>query len=176
MLNTLRKLLDSMSNILLYIGGAIIAVQAFWITYGVFMRYVLGKPDGMVTEATALMLVPLAFLGLAYALKVDGYPKVTIFVELLRPSIQKVLQRVNFAIMLMIGLFFTLASCKALVKTFSSGSASEILLWPRFYFWCPVTLSLVVFTLMAAIKFIDTFSESESTCSVPPAVNCLSEE
>ena len=38
------------------VGAAIIIVQMLWISYGVFMRYVMANPDGTVTEATALLL------------------------------------------------------------------------------------------------------------------------
>jgi len=50
-------------------GALIIVVQTVWVSYGVFMRYVIGRPDGMVTEATAMLLFPAAFLGLAFALR-----------------------------------------------------------------------------------------------------------
>lgn len=56
-------------------GAAIIVVQMLWISYGVFMRYVVSRPDGTVTEATALLLFPAAFLGLAFALKEEPTPR-----------------------------------------------------------------------------------------------------
>ncbi len=34
-------------------------------------------------------------------------------------------------------------------KSFSSGAASEILLWPRFYFWIPVVIALLSFSITA---------------------------
>ena len=52
-----------------------------------FMRYVLNAPDRFVTEATALLLVPVAFAGLAFALKEDAYPKVTMVTDRLPQSV-----------------------------------------------------------------------------------------
>jgi len=139
---------------LLYCGGVVVLIQAIWISYGVFMRYVLNSPDGMVTEATALMLVPVAFFGLAYALSRDAYPKVTLLRDRLPRGIQAIVDRLNLLIMALTGLFFSVAACEAALRAFHSGSASEILLWPRFYFWIPVAISLVIFTLLALVRLL----------------------
>ena len=62
-------------------GALIVVVQMVWISHGVFMRYAMGSPDRMVTEATALLLFPVALLGLAYALREDSYPRVTLVTD-----------------------------------------------------------------------------------------------
>ncbi|MFH0264252.1 MULTISPECIES: TRAP transporter small permease [Gammaproteobacteria] len=151
-----RKLVDGMSNTLLYLGGTIIFIQAFWISYGVFMRYVMGNPDGMVTEATALMLVPLAFVGLSYACKTDAFPKVTIFTDMMTPTMKNILKVTNNLIIWTISVFFMLAAMKGFSKSYVSGAASEILLWPRFYFWFVVVISLISLVLSASIKLYDS--------------------
>lgn len=148
------RLLERIAQVLLYIGGLTVFIQAVWISYGVFMRYVMNSPDGMVTEATALMLVPVAFFGLAYALSKDAYPKVTLLRDILPKAIQSILDRVNLLIMMLTGLFFSVAAGEAAIRSFHSGAASEILLWPRFYFWIPVAISLFVFTLLALVLLL----------------------
>ncbi len=155
MRTAIAHFLERISKLLIYIGGFVVLVQALWISYGVFMRYVLNSPDGMVTEATALMLVPVAFFGLAYALSQDAYPKVTMLRDKMPVHIQGYLDRLNLFIMTLTGLFFSVAACKATVKSYHSGSASEILLWPRFYFWIPVSIALVIFTLLAFMYFLN---------------------
>ena len=64
-------------------GGVLILIQALWMSWGVFSRYFLGSPDRMVTEATALLLFPVAFAGLAYAVRRDANPKVTMLLDVL---------------------------------------------------------------------------------------------
>jgi TRAP-type C4-dicarboxylate transport system permease small subunit len=155
MVQVLVRQLELLARILMYCGSFIILIQAVWISYGVFVRYVLNSPDGMVTEATALMLVPVAFLGLAYALSIDAYPKVTLLRDILPRSVQVIIDRINLLIMTLTGVFFSVAACEATVRAFHSGAASEILLWPRFYFWTPVAISLVVFTLIALGRLIN---------------------
>lgn len=146
--------LERLAKILLYCGAALVIVQAFWISYGVFVRYVLNQPDRMVTEATALMLVPVAFFGLAYALSIDAYPKVTLLRDALAKPVQRIIDRLNLLVMVLIGAFFSVAACEAAYRAFHSGAASEILLWPRFYFWIPVSLSLLSFTLLALVRLL----------------------
>lgn len=62
MRTAIAQYLERIAKLLIYLGGFVVLIQALWISYGVFMRYVMNSPDGMVTEATALMLVPVAFL------------------------------------------------------------------------------------------------------------------
>jgi TRAP-type C4-dicarboxylate transport system permease small subunit len=136
------------------LGAAIIVVQMLWITYGVFMRYVVGRPDGTVTEATALLLFPAAFLGLAFALKEDAYPKVLFLRDALGPRGKRWLDLLNLVLMVVVGGFFAIAGVDATLRAFDSGAASEILLWPRWMFWAPGALALVVFTLYVVLRLV----------------------
>ncbi len=83
MLATVERGLERLAVWLAALGALIIVVQTVWISYGVFMRYVIGRPDGTVTEATAMLLFPAALLGLAFALREDAYPKVTFLLDAL---------------------------------------------------------------------------------------------
>ncbi|MDG4647502.1 TRAP transporter small permease subunit [Roseibacterium sp. SDUM158017] len=134
-------------------GACIILVQMTWISYGVFARYALNAPDRMVTEATALLLFPVAFAGLAYALREDAYPRVTMLTDRLPAPGRKAVAILNLALMLGVGLFFAIAAGNATLRAFSSGASSEILLWPRWIFWVPGATSLIVFTIYAALRF-----------------------
>lgn len=159
----LVKLLDRIALALLYCGGLIVLIQAVWISYGVFMRYGLNSPDGTVTEATALLLVPVAFFGLAYALTKDAFPKVTLIRDTFPVKLQIIVDRINLVVMLSIGLFFSLSAARAAFRAFHSGASSEILLWPRFYFWVPVAISLAIFTLIALVRLINYEHPSRSS-------------
>lgn len=135
-------------------GATIILVQMLWISYGVFVRYGLGRPDRMVTEATALLLFPVAFTGLAYAMREDAFPKVTMLTDLLRPSLRRWFDIINHILMMGVGSFFAYAGVSATHRAFNSGVASEILHWPRYWFWAPGAFSLVIFSLYAALRLI----------------------
>ena len=152
MLGSLLRGVERLAVGLAGLGAAIIVVQMAWISYGVFMRYVLSSPDGTVTEATALLLFPAAFLGLAYALKEDAYPKVSFLPDALGPGGRKALEVLNLLLMLAVGGFFAIAAFDATLKSWDSGAASEILLWPRYLFWAPGALALIVFSLHVALK------------------------
>ena len=151
------RLYDAVSKVVLgltALGAIVVLVQTLWITYGVFMRYALNKPDRYVTEATALLLVPVAFAGLAFALKEDAYPKVTMMVDHLPQRVQRYIGLLNLTIMIGIGSFFAMAAIYATYRSYSSGAASEILDWPRVYFWFPVAFSLVTFNVYALLRLI----------------------
>lgn len=135
-------------------GAMVVLVQMVWITYGVFTRYALNSPDRMVTEATALLLFPVAFAGLAYAMREDAYPKVTMLTDRLPPMGRKLAAVVNLCLMLGVGLFFSLAGVSATIRSFNSGASSEILLWPRYAFWAPGAVALVLFSIYAGLRLI----------------------
>jgi TRAP-type C4-dicarboxylate transport system permease small subunit len=136
------------------IGAAIIVVQMLWISYGVFVRYTLNRPDRMVTEATALLLFPVALLGLAYAMREDAYPRVTMLTDRLSPALTKLFGIVNHTIMLFVGAFFSITTINATLSSFRSGASSEILQWPRYIFWSMGALSLTLFTFYATLRLL----------------------
>lgn len=153
----LNRLIRGVERIVVWaaaVGGVIVLVQMLWISYGVFTRYGLGKPDRLVTEATALLLFPVAFAGLAYALREDAMPKVTMLVDVLSPRAQRVFAIINHIIMLGVGAFFAYAGVSATIRSFNSGVASEILHWPRWFFWAPGATALVLFAFYVALKLL----------------------
>ena len=158
MLSNIERGLERLAVWLAALGAMIIVVQTVWISYGVFMRYVIGKPDGTVTEATAMLLFPAALLGLAYALRENAYPQVTFLVDALGARGRKFINAVNLLLMIMVGVFFSIAGIQATIRAYGSGAASEILLWPRSLFWAPGALALVVFTLYACARLATVLS------------------
>lgn len=157
MTGNLDRLVNTVERMVVWLAGAgavVVLVQMLWISYGVFVRYGLGKPDRMVTEATALLLFPVAFAGLAYALREDAYPKVTMVTERFGPRLRKALDVINLALMLGVGLFFSYAGVSATIRAWNSGVASEILHWPRYLFWAPGALALVLFSFYAVLRLI----------------------
>lgn len=153
----LDRLIGGVERVVVWLAGAgavIVLVQMLWISYGVFVRYGLGKPDRMVTEATALLLFPVAFAGLAYAMREDAYPKVTMITDRFGPRARKVIEIVNIALMLGVGLFFSYTGVSATIRAFNSGVASEILHWPRYIFWAPGALALLLFSFYAGLRLI----------------------
>jgi len=53
-----------------------------------------------------------------------------------------------------VGLFFSLAGVSATIRSFNSGASSEILLWPRYAFWAPGALALVLFSIYATLRLV----------------------
>lgn len=161
MLVHLLRVVERLAVWLAGLGAVIIIVQMLWISYGVFRRYVLSSPDGTVTEATALLLFPAAFLGLAFALKEDAYPKVSFLPDALGPRGRRRLEMLNLLLMIVVGGFFAIAAVDATINSFQSGAASEILLWPRYLFWAPGAVALVLFTVYVVLKFAVLLTSSE---------------
>jgi TRAP-type C4-dicarboxylate transport system permease small subunit len=132
----------------------IVLVQAFWVTYGVFVRYALGLPDGTVTEATALLLVPLAFLGLPYALREDAFPRVTLLTDRMPRRLAIAIGKLNLLIMICLGLFLAAVTLNATVTSFRSGASSSVLEWPEYLFWAPVAVASCTFVCFGIYRLL----------------------
>ncbi|MFK2822671.1 TRAP transporter small permease [Arcobacter sp. YIC-80] len=150
--------LDKITVYLSYLGGVIIVIQSLWIGVSVFLRK-LGYPDPYVTEVTALMLLPLAFLGMSYSLKVNGYPEVTLLNEKLPTKIAKFFNKVKYLVIFLIGIFFTLTLYKAFTLAYVSGASSEILEIPRTYVAFPTLASMIFFNIYSLYKLYLEFKD-----------------
>ncbi len=153
-----RRFVGALGYAAMAAGAVVVLALAAWVSYGVVMRYVFRSPDAVVTEATALLLFPVAFAGLAYALEMDAYPRVTVLVDKLPPRAAQFLEGACRLMMSAVGGFFALAASQAAVRDFHSGAASEILLWPRWIFWTPSAAALWLFALLAALHFAETLA------------------
>jgi len=136
------------------LGALIVLIECLWISYGVFARYMLRRPDAMVTEATALLLLPLAYLGLPKALKDDAFPKVTLLIDRLPPIIKNFVERVNLLLMVLTGACLSVVAGAAAVRTYGTGAASQVISWPEFALWVPVAMCAAVFTLCGLSKLV----------------------
>ena len=162
MINRLILQCEKLAMFAAYAGSAIILVQVLWISYGVMMRYVFSSPDGTVTEATALLLFPVAFLGLAFALKEDAYPKVSYLVDAATGKAKQAVLAINYVLMIGVGLFFSTAAVRATYRAFQSGASSEILLWPKYIFWFPGAVALILFTVYTVLRLIALFTNQNA--------------
>jgi TRAP-type C4-dicarboxylate transport system permease small subunit len=153
-IRTLLPWVDRLSEVLAGAGAVIIVIQTLWISYGVMMRYIFNRPDLYVTETTALLLVPTAFLGLSYALKMNALPRVTMITSCLPARAGRFLDFLNMMIMFFVGGFFAWAATNGFFRALKTGASSEVLSWPRSWFWAPVAISLIIFCVVLAIKFV----------------------
>ena len=154
--------IERLGPLLAAIGAVIIVIQTVWVSYGVVMRYVFNKPDQYVTEATALMLVPCAFLGLAYAMQQNALPKVTMIAEIFPSRLQSAVTHLNQFIMLLVGGFFAYSAISAFIRANKSGASSEVLSWPRAWFWAPTALALAIFCAVMLVKIVHSLRNSSA--------------
>ena len=160
MLARLEQWMTRFISLMILGGCVLILVQAVWISWGVFARYVLRDPDEMVTEATALLLVPLAFVGIAYALQEDAFPKVTMLIDKLPAAIANRIRLFNLVLMTLIGGFFTVVAGSATIRSYTSGAVSQTIEWPEFAFWAPVCVFIGTFTTLGIIRVATALTAS----------------
>lgn len=133
-----------------YLAAGILLVQLAWISYGVFARYVLRTPDPLVTEATALMLVALVFLGLPLAYKSDSIPKVVMLSKLLPRKLSRAVWMFDQLVVLLVGCFIAYMSILATARTYKSGVRSDAAGWPEYVIWFFLAFSCLLFTILVA--------------------------
>jgi hypothetical protein len=57
----------------------------------------------------------------------------------------------------------------ATLGSFASGASSEILLWPRYLFWAPGALALVIFTAYVLLKLAVVLTATKPESELQPA-------
>ncbi len=145
----LARPLEGLIGFAAVLGIALLLVQAAWINYGVVARYVFASPDRSVTEATSLMLVALAFLGLPLALRTESIPRVSFLVDALPARARWLVQLLNALMIVLVGLFFAYMAMSATLRSFRSGIKSAVVGWPEYVVWGTVAFSLLLFTATA---------------------------
>lgn len=133
------------------LGCAMLLIEAFWITYGVFTRYVLSNPDRMVTEGTALILLALAFAGLPSALRQNSFPRVAFLIDRLSPTGALVVGLINTSLIAFVGMFLTMSAGTAALRTFGTQQTMYITGWYEYVFWIPVAIFTLFLTMYAVI-------------------------
>ena len=149
-----ERLLRRAAMWLAFAGGLLVLLDAFWITVSVFRRYVLNDPDPVVTEAAALLLLPLAFARLASAFAEDANPKVTMLIDTLPRRVASWIETANLLIVLAVGVLFAAFAGTATIRSYRSGAASPVIEWPEYFLWAAVCLFSVTFTLLASVRLL----------------------
>lgn len=90
----LDKSIDVLSKVTLLIGGSLLLVTCFNVTYGVIMRYVFHNPSIQAIELTKILLIPALVLSVAFVQWTDRHLKVD-FISMRFP---KTMQRFMFDI------------------------------------------------------------------------------
>ncbi|MCF3933430.1 TRAP transporter small permease [Acuticoccus sp. M5D2P5] len=95
-LNTLEWVLDKILLVLF-------AVMVFSIVYQVFARYVLERPTAWSEELARFHMVAITMLGSAYVVAHKGHVDVTLFVDLMPRTVQKILAVVRDLLIIAMG-------------------------------------------------------------------------
>ncbi len=100
------RIIDSVSNVLGYFSGWLVALMMLLIFFEVFMRYVVNQPPMLADEFGAYMLIALSFLGAAYTWREKGHVRITSVVSRLPPKVASYLRVITlvFALALSLGL------------------------------------------------------------------------
>ena len=77
------RIIDSVSNVLGYFSGWLVALMMLLIFFEVFMRYVLNRAPCVADEMSAYMWIALIYIGLAYAWREKGHVRIEFVVNFL---------------------------------------------------------------------------------------------
>ena len=120
----------------------------------IIMRGVFNVPMAGAEELTRYFLICLTFLAGALVSLEGGQIRMEEFQAMLPERPRFFLQLLIDAVGIGVFAFFAYAGVSATIRSFNSGVASEILFWPRYLFWAPGAISLLLFTLYATLRLI----------------------
>lgn len=122
------------------LGGACIVFLTLSVVYVVFMRYILQRAPGPFVDINSLIMVPVAFLGVAYCVLERGHPRVDLVVRLLPQRWQWWLELISYLIALLVAFLLAWALIDRTWDAISGGYISQTINFP---IWPSVGLAAV---------------------------------
>lgn len=156
--HTFKRVIRHISSILCYFGMGALAILTLLGMGDVFGRYLLNKPITGTFEISGLLLAGIVFFGLAYALSVDRFIKIDIFVTRMHNRTQAVLNFVTSFLGLVISSLFVWRSALFAFKSWVTDTSVNVIYIPVFPFQLFATLGFVVLCFELIIHMLDFFT------------------
>lgn len=146
-------------------GWCILAIAAFS-TYGVFSRYVIGRPDSWSYPVSAYLLAFVVFFSLAKALQEGVHVRIEFIVSMLPNRIAVAVQFVADIIVLAFSSLFLWVLWKVFYQSYVSGRIDESVLgWPLVFIqWVlpfGAAMFLLTHVLMVISRIVENFIDSD---------------
>jgi C4-dicarboxylate transporter, DctQ subunit len=101
-----------------WVGGVMLFIMAFTVSYDVFMRYFFTRPTSWSIDFAEYILLYSTFLAAAWLLKMDGHVKVTVLHDKLGKKAQLVMDIINSVIGAMACVIMTWVGAKETVESY----------------------------------------------------------
>ncbi|MDA8235050.1 MAG: TRAP transporter large permease subunit [Clostridia bacterium] len=127
------KAVDYMSSMFGFLGGIMLLLSAFVISYEVIARYAFDSPTGWTFETSILLVLTGVFLTVSYGLKEGSHVNVEAFVHYLPAKVCMVLEIISYLFVLGYSLLFVHYSFDMLTHSFTIAEKSSQMflpLWP----------------------------------------------
>ena len=141
-----------------FAAAGVLAAMTLLTVSDVFLRYAFNRPIIGTTELTELMMVCVAFLGLAWCAIKQGHLKVDLVMSRFSPGSQAVVDSITLAAGLCVCAFITWRSFQESMTVLRIGSTSSLLDVPDFPFYLVLTLGFAVLCLVMAANLIQNIA------------------
>ena len=120
----LRRLMDALYAACVAIAGAALVLISAVIPWAVYTRYVLNRAASWPEPMAVLLMIVLTFFGAAACYRADLHMRMSFFVSLLPPRLQRAMALVVELLMALIALFMVDWGAKLVAATWQNSIAA----------------------------------------------------
>ncbi|MBN1849882.1 MAG: TRAP transporter large permease subunit [Deltaproteobacteria bacterium] len=151
------KAINHASAVLGYIGGGLMALCAFVVTYDVITRYLFRSPTGWAFEISILMMLMAVFLTVSYGLKEGAHVRVELVFRMLPENARKIFEIISSLFVLCYAVIFSRHGLMMVIKSVTRSETTDFLGLPV---WPVKAVFLAAFVVLA----FQTFSMLVTRC------------
>ena len=157
----MTKAIHTITQILLAISAAVLAMMMFLTAADVVMRYIFKLPIAGAFELTEYMMAFIVPFAVAYCAEQKGHVAVDLFFKKLPKFIQKFLGYFISILTLLFSALITWQNILYIGETYKDHLTSSVLLIPTYPFIAPVALGIGIYTLIIAFNAFNSTSEAK---------------
>jgi TRAP-type C4-dicarboxylate transport system permease small subunit len=143
-----------------FAAAGVLAAMMLLTVSDVFLRYSFSRPIIGTTELTEIMMICVAFLGLAWCAVKRGHLKVDLVMAHFSPRIQAIVDSITLLAVLGLCVFITWRSFLESITVMRLGSTSSLLEVPDYPFYFILTFGFAILCVVMVTNLIEVVAKA----------------
>lgn len=155
----LATIAEKITQVLIAIGAAMLALMMFLTAADVCLRYALNRPLAGAFELVGYMLAIFVPFSVAYCAQGKGHVAVDLIMSQFPSKFQTIVEIITTFITMIFVAVIAWQNVLYFFEVKESGLTSAVLLIPEYPFVGPIAVAFAVFALILLVHLIELFSE-----------------
>lgn len=155
------KIVRRITQVLLAIAAAVLAVMMMLTAIDVVMRYIVNRPISGAFELTEYMMAIFVPFSIVYCADQKGHVSVELLLKKFPQSVQRCVGILTSVLTMLFAMFMAWQNILYVGETYSDKLTSAVLLIPAFPFIAPVAIGIGVYALVTMLQMVKPTPEDK---------------